>query len=211
MALCSRHSAVLFDWNLPENTRIGTSTVAACSLHRWEEVHMSTCDRREKVWRSCGEHYDAIVQHDWFGSGSVMVWGDTDFHMLADGTLTAVGVRPCALCWALVSSCGRQRRRCHWQALTSRGHESNCNLWDITYGVHPNITTDCPGATFCSNPGLGGESPGYHLLSHLTVMSFLHIAVEIFNLSIFSVMCDLGVPLISFKQWFKKRLRDINI
>lgn len=81
----------------------------------------------------------------------------------------------------------------------------------IYIGVHPNITTDCPGAAFCSNPGLGGESPGYHLLSHLTVMSFLHIAVEIFNLSIFSVMCDLGVPLISFKQWFKKRLRDINI
>ncbi len=31
----------------------------------------------ERVWRNCGECYAAcnIVQHDWFGGGSVMVWG----------------------------------------------------------------------------------------------------------------------------------------
>ncbi len=38
---------------------------------------LSTCDRRERVWGSCGKRYAAcnIIQHDWFGGGSVMVWG----------------------------------------------------------------------------------------------------------------------------------------
>ncbi len=38
---------------------------------------LSTCDRRERVWRSRGEHYAAcnIVQHHQFVGRSVMVWG----------------------------------------------------------------------------------------------------------------------------------------
>jgi len=37
---------------------------------------LSTCDRRERVWRSRGERYAAcnIIQHDWFSGGSVIVW-----------------------------------------------------------------------------------------------------------------------------------------
>ncbi|KAJ8332478.1 hypothetical protein SKAU_G00422670 [Synaphobranchus kaupii] len=62
---------------------------------------LSTCDRRERVWRCRGERYAAcnIIQHDRFGGGSVMVWGGislegrTNLHMLANGTLTAVRYR----------------------------------------------------------------------------------------------------------------------
>ncbi|KAG2456868.1 TCB2 transposase, partial [Polypterus senegalus] len=62
---------------------------------------LSTCDRRERVWRSRGESYAAcnIVQHDWFGGGSVMVWGGismegrTDLYRLDNGTMTAIRYR----------------------------------------------------------------------------------------------------------------------
>ncbi|KAK3552357.1 hypothetical protein QTP86_011292 [Hemibagrus guttatus] len=59
---------------------------------------LSTCNRRERVWRSRGERYAAcnIVQHDRFGGGSVMIWGGisiegcTDLYRLDNGTLTAI-------------------------------------------------------------------------------------------------------------------------
>lgn len=35
---------------------------------------LSPCDRRERVWRCCGEGYAACIQHDEFGGGSVVVW-----------------------------------------------------------------------------------------------------------------------------------------
>ncbi|MCI4378174.1 hypothetical protein PGIGA_G00212910 [Pangasianodon gigas] len=62
---------------------------------------LSTCDRRERVWRSRGERYAAcnIVQHDRFGGGSVMFWGGismegrTDLYRLDNGTLTAIRYR----------------------------------------------------------------------------------------------------------------------
>lgn len=62
---------------------------------------LSTCDRRERVWRSRGERYAAcnIVQHDRFGGGSVMVWGGismegrTDLYRLDNGTPTAIRYR----------------------------------------------------------------------------------------------------------------------
>uniref|UniRef100_A0A8C5Q6F5 Transposase n=1 Tax=Leptobrachium leishanense TaxID=445787 RepID=A0A8C5Q6F5_9ANUR len=62
---------------------------------------LSTCDRRDRVWRSHGERSAAcnILQHDRFGSGSVMVWGGislggrTALHMLARGSLTAIRYR----------------------------------------------------------------------------------------------------------------------
>ena len=62
---------------------------------------LSTCDRRERVWRSQGERYAAcnIVQHDRVGGGSVMVWGGismegrTDLYRLENGSLTAIRYR----------------------------------------------------------------------------------------------------------------------
>ncbi|KAI4873516.1 hypothetical protein NFI96_032599, partial [Prochilodus magdalenae] len=59
---------------------------------------LSTCDRRDKIWRRRGERSAAcnILQHDRFGSGSVMVWGGislegrTALHVLARGSLTAI-------------------------------------------------------------------------------------------------------------------------
>ena len=62
---------------------------------------LSTCDRRERVWRRQGERYAAcnVVQHDRFGGGSVMVWGGismegrTDLYCLGTGALTATRSR----------------------------------------------------------------------------------------------------------------------
>uniref|UniRef100_A0A8C5MHW0 Transposase n=1 Tax=Leptobrachium leishanense TaxID=445787 RepID=A0A8C5MHW0_9ANUR len=62
---------------------------------------LSTCDRRDRVWRSRGERSAAcnILQHDRFGSGSVMVWGGislggcTALHVLARGSLTDIRYR----------------------------------------------------------------------------------------------------------------------
>ncbi len=62
---------------------------------------LSTCDGRERVWRSRRERYAAcnIIQHDRFGCGSVMVWGGismegrTDLYRLDSGTLTAIRYR----------------------------------------------------------------------------------------------------------------------
>nr|ABV31711.1 transposase [Salmo salar] len=62
---------------------------------------LSTCDRRDRVWRCCGECFAAcnILQHDRFGGGSVMVWGGislggrTALHVLARGSLTAIRYR----------------------------------------------------------------------------------------------------------------------
>ncbi|KAI4896781.1 hypothetical protein NFI96_020094, partial [Prochilodus magdalenae] len=60
--------------------------------------YLSTCDSCDRLWRCCGECYAAcnIIQHDWFGGGSVMVWGGismegrTDLYRLDNGTLTAI-------------------------------------------------------------------------------------------------------------------------
>ncbi|KAI4874581.1 hypothetical protein NFI96_006056 [Prochilodus magdalenae] len=60
--------------------------------------YLSTCDRRDRLWRRRSECYAAcnIIQHDWFGCGSVMVWGGislegrTDLYRLDNGTLTAI-------------------------------------------------------------------------------------------------------------------------
>uniref|UniRef100_A0AAZ3SWD3 Transposase n=1 Tax=Oncorhynchus tshawytscha TaxID=74940 RepID=A0AAZ3SWD3_ONCTS len=62
---------------------------------------LSTCDRRDRVWRRRGERSAAcnILQHDRFGSGSVMVWdgislwGRTALHVLARSSLTAIRCR----------------------------------------------------------------------------------------------------------------------
>ncbi|MBN3291941.1 TCB2 transposase, partial [Polypterus senegalus] len=62
---------------------------------------LSSCDRRERVWRRQGERYAAcnVVQHDRFGGGSVMVWGGismegrTDIYCVGNGALTAIRYR----------------------------------------------------------------------------------------------------------------------
>ena len=62
---------------------------------------LSTCDRRESVWRRRGERYAAwiIIQHDWFSGGSLMVWGvislegHANLHGIPNSTLTAVRYR----------------------------------------------------------------------------------------------------------------------
>ncbi|CAJ0938757.1 unnamed protein product [Ranitomeya imitator] len=62
---------------------------------------LSICDRRDRVWRRRGERSAAcnILQHDRFGSGSVMVWGGisleghTALHVLTRGSLTAIRYR----------------------------------------------------------------------------------------------------------------------
>ncbi len=75
-------------------------------IHHWCPVlytdenrfTLSTCDRCESVWRCRGECYGVcnFFQHEWFGSGSVMVCGGislegcTDLHVLANSTFTAV-------------------------------------------------------------------------------------------------------------------------
>ncbi|KAI4894176.1 hypothetical protein NFI96_002720 [Prochilodus magdalenae] len=63
--------------------------------------HLSTCDRHDRLWRRRGDYYAAcnIIQHDWFGGGSVMVWegisleGRTDLYRLDNGTLTVIRYR----------------------------------------------------------------------------------------------------------------------
>uniref|UniRef100_A0A8C7DIH5 Transposase n=1 Tax=Oncorhynchus kisutch TaxID=8019 RepID=A0A8C7DIH5_ONCKI len=78
-------------------------------IHHWRPVlftdesrfTLSTCDRRDRVWRRRGERSAAcnILQHDRFGGGSVMVWGGislggrTALHVLARGSLTAIRYR----------------------------------------------------------------------------------------------------------------------
>lgn len=78
-------------------------------LRHWRPVlftdesryHVSTCDRRVRVWRRRGERYAEcnIVPYDRFGGGSVMVWGGvsidgrTDLYVIPGGSLTALRYR----------------------------------------------------------------------------------------------------------------------
>ncbi|CDQ72919.1 unnamed protein product [Oncorhynchus mykiss] len=80
-----------------------------CQIRHWRPVlftdesrfTLSTCDRRDRVWRCRGERSAAcnILQHDRFGGGSVIVWGGislgdhTALHVLARGSLTAIRYR----------------------------------------------------------------------------------------------------------------------
>ena len=78
-------------------------------LRHWRTVlftdesrfHISTCDRRVRVWRHPGERYNDgnIIQYDRYGGGSVMVWGGicfdgrTELHVIDGGSLTAIRYR----------------------------------------------------------------------------------------------------------------------
>ena len=55
-------------------------------------------DRRARVWRARKERFApvCVAEHDRYGKGSVMVWagismqGETDLHIIENGTFTAV-------------------------------------------------------------------------------------------------------------------------
>ena len=75
-------------------------------LRQWRPIlftdesrfHVSTCDRRVRVWRRPGERYADcnIVQYDRYGGGSIMVWGGicldgrTELHVINRGSMTAI-------------------------------------------------------------------------------------------------------------------------
>ncbi|KAI3363779.1 hypothetical protein L3Q82_001208 [Scortum barcoo] len=84
------------------SSRNKSKTYSRISVPPYESrFTLSTCDRRDRVWRCRGERSAAcnILQHDRFGSGSVMVWGGislggrTALHVLARGSLTAIRYR----------------------------------------------------------------------------------------------------------------------
>ena len=78
-------------------------------MRDWESVlftnesrfHLSSCDRRVRVWRRPGERYADcnIMEYDRYGGGSIMVWGGiclsgrTDLYVFDQGTLTAMRYR----------------------------------------------------------------------------------------------------------------------
>ncbi|KAK7925348.1 hypothetical protein WMY93_007658 [Mugilogobius chulae] len=88
-------SVVSRAWRRYQETGLYTRS---CGGGHESRFTLSTCDRRDIVWRHCGEHSAAcnILQHNQFGSGSVMVWDGisleehTALHVLARGSLTAM-------------------------------------------------------------------------------------------------------------------------
>ncbi|KAI3354701.1 hypothetical protein L3Q82_019193 [Scortum barcoo] len=100
--LCLQPNTVQDVWHLPREHQ-------DWQIRHWRPVlftdesrfTLSTCDRCDRVWRRRGERSAAcnILQHDRFGSGSVMVWGGislggrTALHVLARGSLTAIRYR----------------------------------------------------------------------------------------------------------------------
>ncbi len=64
-------------------------------------LHVSTCDRRVRVWRRSGDRYEDwnVLEYDRYGGGSVMVRagicldGRTDLHVVERGALTAARYR----------------------------------------------------------------------------------------------------------------------
>lgn len=71
--LKAQHHVTCWHWHSPE---LAGPPLAPRSHQRWEQVHTEPCDRHERVLRHHGKHYSAwnIIQHEWFGWGSVMVW-----------------------------------------------------------------------------------------------------------------------------------------
>ena len=141
---------------------------------------LSTCDRRERVWRRRGERYAAcnIIQHDRFGGGSVMVWGGislegrTDLHVIANGTLTAVRyrdeilraiVRPYAGA-APGSSLGGAVGPGFLPVQRAPG-SSWCRALGSSWCSGPRVPPGaCPGSSWCSGPRVPPGAAGGFLL-----------------------------------------------
>ena len=136
--LCSQPSTQQLDWHWPEIPRISRSATAACSLHRWEQVHTKHM-WQAWAWQYNGEHIacNGIIQQDQFGGGSVIVWGGisleghTDLHVIAPVPYSSegTGMETCAcqtLCWCSVS----------WVPPASRGQ----SVWAVP--LHQDLMYD---------------------------------------------------------------------
>ncbi|KAB5558818.1 hypothetical protein PHYPO_G00021570 [Pangasianodon hypophthalmus] len=135
-----------------------------------------------------------IIQHDWFGGGSVMVWGGislegrTDLHMLASGTLIAVRyrdeilratVRPYTGAvgpgFLLVQDSARPHvARVRWQFLDDEGIDATdwpsgspeLNPIENLWDVMCRSRQVAVQELTGHDPGLGGDPPGHHPPSH---------------------------------------------
>lgn len=65
------------EWHLQSASVLADLPLVSCSLHTWEQVHTEHMWQMSKrVWRHWGEHSAAwnVLQYEYFGSGTVMVW-----------------------------------------------------------------------------------------------------------------------------------------
>ena len=179
----------------------------------WEQVHTEHMWQVRMSRARRGERNAAcnIIQHVQFGAGSLMVWGGislegcTDLHVQANSTLTAVryqdeilraNVRSVQWALALVppgagqcpSSCGQsvqadpggRRHWCYWLALLFPWPKS----------------TDCPGAQWCPDPGLGGDPPEHHHPTHqehVQMLSDLNLLLRFFGMTLISALSGLMI------------------
>ncbi|CDQ59856.1 unnamed protein product [Oncorhynchus mykiss] len=104
---------------------------------------LSTCDRRDRVWRRSGERSAAcnILQHDRFG-----------------GSLTAIRYRDVILRPLVRPYAGAVGPGFLLMQDNARPHVAGvCQQFLQEEGIHPptpSCTTDCPGVGGCFSPGL---------------------------------------------------------
>lgn len=179
-------------------------------VHHWHPVPFTQIhprDTDEKAWSSRGKHYTAsnIVQHDWFGGRSDIVWGAIS--STGNGTMTAIWCwdetfgphRPYngAVCtgflllhdnaWPHVVRVCRQflggwKNWYYWlPAMLTKSNRTPLGHRVSVHPTPPGCTSDCPGAQWCRGPD------------------------KDFRVSLNSALCRL-IILISFKRcvifWF---------
>ena len=168
----------------------------------------------ESVWRRSGEHYAAcnVIQHDWFGGGSLMVRGDIHLWRVAQTSicklmvmwlLFSVGMKSsvplsdltlvqCALgsSWCRTMS-GLMWSECEgssWmmKVLTPLIYphwpESNWERLGHYVSVYP-LPPQCPGAHWCPDPGLGGVILNPVLRGFMILVSIDHLYVILFSMN----------------------------
>ena len=183
-----------------------------------------------KEWRSTGEAVANVMLPptsasmtglavDQWWSGEAYPWrGLTNLHVLANGTLTAVGyrdeiLRPIAPTYAgavgpgflLVQDNARPHvvrvcRQFLMPLTVFRRPESHWEPLGRSVSVHPprwSSATDCTGAHRCPDPGLGGDPPGHHPPSHQEhAQTYINEDFLLFNDILFIVHILFSVPLI---------------